>query len=81
MQHHPLTSRQVVAHRTLDHFHQLHAGLGCGDAVFVQQLDHQAAESLEGSGDPRGRVYFYQNVVGCSNVNLTVTYLIQFKLH
>ena len=54
----------------IDHFHQLHAGLGGGDAVLVQQLDHQPSEPLVCSGYPGGGVDFYQDVVCSSDVNL-----------
>ena len=60
----------MITQRVLDHFHQLHAGLGGGDAVLVQQLDHQPSEPLEGPGYPGGGVDFYQHVVCSSDVNL-----------
>ena len=46
----------MVCDGVLDHFHKLDASLGRGDTVFVQQLDHQPAEPLEGPGNPRGGV-------------------------
>ena len=60
----------MIAQRILDHFHQLHAGLGGGDAILVQQLDHQTSEPLEGPRYPGGGVDFYQHVVCSSDVNL-----------
>ena len=57
----------------LDHFHQLDAGLCGGDAVLVQQLNHQTTEPLECPGYPGGGVDFYQHVVSSSDVNLRNT--------
>ena len=60
----------MIAQWVLDHFHQLDTGLCRGDAVLVQQLDHQTTEPLECPGYPGGGVYFYQHVVCSSDVNL-----------
>jgi len=58
--------RQVV--RVLDHLEQLLRGVAGPDAQLVQQLDHEAAEAVEGARDPRLRVDLDQHLCHKSTV-------------
>ena len=60
----------MVRDGVLDDFDELDAGLGGGDVVLVEQLNHEAGEPLEGAGDPSGRVDLDQDVVGSSDEHL-----------
>ena len=53
---------QVVRDRVLDHLEQLLRGVAGPDAQLVQQLDHEAAEAVEGARDPRLRVDLDQHL-------------------
>ena len=55
MQHRPVSTQHCrVLH---PHLEQFVWPVGCTDAQLLQELHHEATESLEGAGQPHLRVY------------------------
>jgi len=61
---------KVLRDWVLDDFEQLFLGIDAADGEAVQELDHQAGETLEGAGDADGGGDFDEDVFGSVDVDL-----------
>lgn len=72
--------RKVVGDGVLDDLQQLLLRCSRTNGKSVKELDHQTSETLEGTGNANGRADFYQDTLGCVNVDLELAGLVERRV-
>lgn len=64
----------------LDHAEQFLLGGGGADGHAVEELDHEACEAFEGTGNADGRVHLDEDALGSVDVDLKSTNLVDGRV-